>query len=472
MEIERFEDEKINLKCPDVSAKDEKYPWHLLRRTVLLLNVFLVFGVSVGIIGPTLLDLKDLVGATIGEISFILMLSSIGSLVGCFFTGFLLDKLPNYKYLVLAGTVMCMSCPLAAYPYCTDLVSIYTCAFLSGFGSGNVDTAGNVIILNIWEGRDSGPYMHAVHFTFGLGAFLAPLIARPFLFNEETPSSSHGELGLVTQNYTEGLRHTEFDSPWTIKALYPMISSYGVLTTLGCIYYFLQDRRSDTGQAQAGEKLTQHKTEKVDQKMKLIIVGLLGVFFFLYVGMEVAFGTFISVFAVQSDLKFSRPEGSDVTAVFWGTFAGMRGLAVVLAVVAKPVLVMWSSFSLCLLGSVILSVWADQSSLVLYLGTAVLGVGMASIFATGFLWTEQKISVTSKVSATFIICSSLGAKVFPVMVGNLVESWPMMLHYLSLAIVIGCVIIFSLASLIIRRSDEENIEQKIDGSPTRQEAIP
>ena len=64
-----------------------------------------MFGLSIGIIGPTLLDLKDLLGATIGEISFILMTNGIGSLIGCFFTGYLLDKLPHYKYLILAGDV-------------------------------------------------------------------------------------------------------------------------------------------------------------------------------------------------------------------------------------------------------------------------------------------------------------------------------------------------------------------------------
>ena len=167
--------------------------------------------------------------------------------------------------------------------------------------------------------------------------------------------------------------------------------------------------------------------------------------------MEVALGTFISVFAVQSGLGFSRAQGADLTAVFWGTFAGMRGLAVLLAIIARPALVMWSSFSLCLLGSIVLSVWASQSSLVLYLGTAVLGLGMASIFATGFLWAEQKISVTGKVSAALIISSSLGAKLFPVMVGNLVEESPMMLHYLCLVIVCGCILIFSLVTFITAR---------------------
>ena len=225
--------------------------------------------------------------------------------------------------------------------------------------------------------------------------------------------------------------------------------------SLCCVYYFLQDRRSSPATLQATN--TNNQTENqpsstiISPKLRLVIVGLLGIFFFLYVGMEVAFGTFISVFAVQSGLGFSRAQGSDVIAVFWGTFAAMRGLAVVLAIIARPVLVMWSSFLLCLLGSTILSVWAAQSSLVLYIGTTVLGLGMASIFATGFLWAEQTITVTSKVSATLIISSSLVAKLFPVMVGNLVERWPMMLHYLCLIITSCCVIIFSLVTFIMSR---------------------
>ena len=225
-----------------------------------------------------------------------------------------------------------MSCPLAAYPYCPNLISIYICAFICGFGSGNVDTAGNVIILNIWEGRDSGPYMHAVHFTFGLGAFLAPLIARPFLVNEASEVSHHGVHQESQLNITESDSPPDFDSYWTIKTLYPLISCYGMVTTVGCIYYFLRDRQVSNTSPTAEIKTDQDKPDQVGDRIKLLIVGLLGIFFFLYVGMEVAFGTFISVFAVESDLKFSRAQGSDVTAVFWGTFAAMRGVAVLLAI--------------------------------------------------------------------------------------------------------------------------------------------
>merc|ERR1711971_894740 len=48
--------------------KRGKYPWPLLVRTVLLLNAFLALGINDAMGGPTLLDLRDLVGATIAQV--------------------------------------------------------------------------------------------------------------------------------------------------------------------------------------------------------------------------------------------------------------------------------------------------------------------------------------------------------------------------------------------------------------------
>ena len=83
--------------------------------------------------------------------------------------------------------------------------------------------------------------------------------------------------------------------------------------------------------------------------------------------------------------------------IFYGTFAVTRGLAIALSVVATPTMVMWASYGLCLLGSVLLTIFANSTSAILYLGTAVIGIGMASIFGTGFLWMEQIIKINSKV---------------------------------------------------------------------------
>ena len=86
-------------------------------------------------VGPTLLDLKDIVGATIGEVSFILMVNSIGSLVGCFSTGFLLDRFSKFRYLILGGSFYFIlykseleSCrnfgPVECSPVCVSLLPL------------------------------------------------------------------------------------------------------------------------------------------------------------------------------------------------------------------------------------------------------------------------------------------------------------------------------------------------------------
>ena len=73
-----------------------------------------------------------------------------------------------------------MGLTLILMPHCTSLFQLFTLGAINGFSIGSFDTAINVWILEIW-GQDSGPYMQALHFTYGLGSFVAPLVCEPFL---------------------------------------------------------------------------------------------------------------------------------------------------------------------------------------------------------------------------------------------------------------------------------------------------
>ena len=147
-----------NVKNTPLAKKEKKdrYPWHLLRRTILLLNAFLALGMSEAIRGPTLLDLEDLVDARTSEISFIFMTGSIGALIGSSMMGVILDNLSTFRYLILALTLLLMGISSAALPYCPSLLVMYVCVFIGGLGKGSLDTGGNVLLLKIWKGRDSG----------------------------------------------------------------------------------------------------------------------------------------------------------------------------------------------------------------------------------------------------------------------------------------------------------------------------
>ena len=48
---------------------------------------------------------------------------------------------------------------------------------------------GNIFCVKLW-GRKNAPYLQTLHFAFALGAFLAPMLARPFLSNENLFSNT------------------------------------------------------------------------------------------------------------------------------------------------------------------------------------------------------------------------------------------------------------------------------------------
>ena len=192
-----------------------------------------------------------------------------------------------------------------------------------GFGSGCLDTGGNAVVLQTWAGRDSGPYMHALHFTFGLGAFLGPLVARPFLITEE----EEVEATQANTSLPHPLAAGDPGDPaggssvWTIRALYPLIGAYSLAASLALLCYFVKDLRRKREAANVSDK-EERKAEGQDLplKYKVALVSIMSVMFFVYVGMEVAFGTFISVFAVESDLRFTRPQGDNIR-ILWPLLA-------------------------------------------------------------------------------------------------------------------------------------------------------
>ena len=117
------------------------------------------------------------------------------------------------------------------------------------------------------------------------------------------PVASHHNLS--------SLSPTSLESVWTIRALYPLIGGYALLSSLGLLIFFIKDVRKARTNSRTPDKddAPMRVDSKMSEKMKVLLVSLMAAMFFIYVGMEVAFGTFISIFAVKSSLKFTRPEG-------------------------------------------------------------------------------------------------------------------------------------------------------------------
>lgn len=62
--------------------------------------------------------------------------------------------------------------------YVSDLLALCLCS-----------AGGNVFCIKIW-GKKSAPFMQSLYFAFGIGAFMAPLIAQPFLIDGDVTSDN------------------------------------------------------------------------------------------------------------------------------------------------------------------------------------------------------------------------------------------------------------------------------------------
>jgi fucose permease len=184
---------------------------------------------------------------------------------------------------------------------------MYIIAFVWGIGTGSLDTGGNVQMLDIWTGRDSGPYMHALSFVWSVGAVLAPLVAMPFLKNVPEEMLHPGSVNNTSTPFVKpslnettksnGTAQDIVDDIWTVKTLFPLVGLVTGLVAVLFIYYFLRDamkRRRNADNAQISESVARESLAEsppilLPANRALIeatVVALLALLFFLYVGLE------------------------------------------------------------------------------------------------------------------------------------------------------------------------------------------
>lgn len=186
-------------------------------------------------------------------------------------------------------------------------------------------------------------------------------------------------------------------------------------------------------------------------RQKYLFVGLLFFFYLSYVGSEVSYGQFLATFALNGPLKLSPSTANYVTTTFWASFAATRFVSIFIAHFFNPTSMLVLNLVLCSVGSISLCVGAQSNLLVLYVGSAILGTAMASTFATGFLWTEARLTVTHRIASMFSIASALGEMIFPTITGVLMDSHPMALMYLIVSSNVLCIATFAGAWFLTSR---------------------
>ncbi|KAM6085862.1 sodium-dependent glucose transporter 1 isoform 2-T2 [Theristicus caerulescens] len=376
-----------------------------------LCAAFLGLGMSIAVLGPTFQNLAANVRKNVSDIYYIFVGRSLGYLGGSVLGGVLFDCMN--AHLLLALSMSGTTVGLYGIPWCKKSLLLTLLMSIIGASMGILDTGGNVLALNTW-GAEAGPHMQALHFSFAVGAFVAPILAKMALGGSDSKDLPVAEKtnqsvprSVPTSSAVSALKHhLGADFLWS----YVIIGTYLLLVSF--FFFILYSKGSS-----ARDKSKASLQKGLFAKYHYALIILLFVFFFCYVGAEVTYGSYIFTYAeVFAEMK--ENEAAALNSVFWGTFAACRGVAIFCAACLYPGTMILLSIVGSAVSSTCLAFFARYPAS-LWVGTAMYGASMATIFPSGISWIEQYTVVQGKSASLFVVGAALGEMCIPAVVGYL-----------------------------------------------------
>ncbi len=340
-------------------------------KTAAYYLAFILLGLGSGVEGPTLLKLAEHTSSRIDQISLIFFFGSLGYMLGSLLGGWIYDRVSGHHFMT--GILVALGILIALVPIATSLWTLLVIILVLGFTKGALDVGCNTLLL--WVHNETvGPFMNGLHAFFGLGAFIAPLIVAGVL-------SATGDIYWVF---------------WIFAiAAFP-------------IAMLIWSLPSPTSRAVPAHH------EKAPFPVLPVIVMVLC--FVLYVGSEVGYGNWIYTYAFKLNFG-TEVTAAYLTSAFWGSFTLGRLFGIWVSTRAKPLTIPSIDFAGALLSLGLVLLFRD-SVVILWIGTILLGISLASIFPTFMTLAEERMHVTGTVAGFFLVGAGVGGMILPWLIGQ------------------------------------------------------
>ena len=369
-------------------------------QTIAYFIAFAALGVAMASLGPTLPGLAAQTRSTVSEISLLFTVRSLGFLLGSLFSGRFYDRLSGH--IVMAVTIVGISATLAAMSLVTSLPVLLTVMLVLGTAEGALGVGGNALIVWV-RGSRVAPYMNALHFAYGVGGFLAPLIiARTLAFNN-TNSAAYLVLSVVI--LPSALVLLRLPSPKNIQA-------------------------ADSAEA---------RRPTTDYRLVFVIALLLC----LYIGAEVSYGSWIYSYVLKTGIG-NETRAAYLTSVFWGSLTIGRLLGVPIGARFRPQVILFADLIGCFI-SIAVALASPHSIVAISVATILAGLSMASIYPTALTFAERRMRITGLITGLLVVGGSAGGMIVPMIVGQLFESiGPLVMMYTILVDLVLMLLVYLL----------------------------
>jgi len=334
----------------------------------------MALGLTTASMGPTLPGLAAQTGVRLAGAGFLFTARSLGYMLGSLAGGRLYDRVRGH--VVLASALALTALTMAAVPAVPRLWLLTGVLLVLGLAEGTVDVGSNTLL--VWVHHDRvGPFMNGLHFFFGIGAFLSPIIVAQVILHSGGIAWAYCLLALAVL----------LGAAWLLRLPSP----------------------TNRGEAELGEV----------RPANYGLVALVAAFLFFYVGAELGFGGWVYTYALAMGL-LGPASAAYLTSAFWGSFTVGRLLGIPIAARFGPQAILVADLAGGV-ASLTLVLACPHSMVALWLGTLGVGLAMASIFPTTISLAERRMAITGRATGWLLAGGGAGSMLLPWLMGQAFE---------------------------------------------------
>ena len=366
-------------------------------------------------LGPTLPALAAQANVSASEISRLFVARALGTIVAAATLGKLYDRHAGHPVMALAllgGALM-----MLVVPHTSALPLLFGTFVCLGVCSLVINVGGHTLVAAANPQR-AALFLNAIHFTFGLGGFMAPLIAKQFA----------GTTGAL---------------PWTYGVFAFAIASAGLSALfVPSPNVALHQRAQAAAHAQPATGL----------------LRLLLLFLFLEVGAEAIVSGWLFSYAQRSGAESTLAY--DMNSGFWAAFTLGRLAGIPLAWRLRPHTIILGHLCGWLTLTVVLC-FLPAATWALWLCAVGMGLGMAPIFPSAMALAQRTLHVTGKMTGWLLFGAACGGMFGPWLVGQLIGRFgPRVFVWIVLGQLIGAlmVIIYFFSRAKAEAPDDATVE--------------
>jgi fucose permease len=376
-----------------------------MRKTILYSLAFIALGLASSSLGPTLPALAAQTNAEMKQISNLFIARSFGNMIGSWLIGRFYDRIAGHP--ILASSLLASAVAMALMPSATLLPVLLMLTSFLGVASASINVGANSLIVLV-HGERVRPFISTLHFAFGLGGFLAPMLVASMVNRANSLHLTYWSLALV-------------------------IIPVALLTFLA------------PSPALQGHHHLESKTP-----LPATIITLFALFFFLEVGAEATVMGWYFSYAAERGM--SLRTAAYMNSGFWAAFTLGRLAAIWMSVRFNAVTMIVTHLAITMVIALSLLIFLPTAP-ALWFGAIGLGAAVAPIFPSTFGLAQRILGLSGKVMGFFLVGSSAGSMFWPWLTGQFFKSQgPQIMVWVSLLNLLGALAILT---ILVSRSRRE-----------------